>query len=57
VDIAIAALPAARRPAGNSGDAPTHATSKARKAGSIIATGNGSIGAGAFNNELVRWSA
>jgi hypothetical protein len=50
-DIAIAAPRAAKRPAGNNGDAPTHATNKARKAGSIIATGNGSIGVDAFNND------
>jgi len=51
VDIATAAPPAAKRPAGNNGDAPTLATNKARKAGSIIATGSGSIGVDAFNNE------
>jgi len=51
VDIAIAAPPAAKRPAGNNGDSPIRATNKARKAGSITATGNGSIGVDAFNNE------
>jgi hypothetical protein len=51
VDIAIAAPPVAKRPAGNSGDALIHGTNKARKAGSIIATGNGSIGVDAFKNE------
>jgi len=49
VDIAIAAPHAAKRPAGNNGDARIHATNKARKAGSTIATGNGSIGVDAFN--------
>jgi len=37
----------ARRHGSNSGAAPTAATNKARKAGSIIATGNGSTGGGA----------
>jgi len=50
VDIAIAAPDAAKRPADNNGDAPTHATNRALKAGSITATGSASTDVGAFND-------
>ena len=43
-DIAIAAAGAAQRPAGNNGDAPTLATNKVWKGGSITAIGSGSTG-------------
>lgn len=42
--IAIAARSAAGKPAFANGDAPMGGTSAARKAGRIIATGNGNIG-------------
>jgi hypothetical protein len=44
VDIAIAAPPAAKRPAGNNGGAPTGDTNKAPKAVSITATVSASTG-------------
>lgn len=50
--IAIAAPPAAKRPAENNAAVPTHATNKARKGGSITATGSASIGAGAFSGKF-----
>ena len=40
----IAASDAGEKPGGNKGGMPTGGTSKARKAGSITATGNGTIG-------------
>jgi hypothetical protein len=46
-DTAIAAHIAGNRRGGNSGVAPTAATSKARKDGSIIAIASGNIGGGA----------
>jgi hypothetical protein len=45
VDIAIAVPPAAKRPTGNNGGAPTGATKEAPKAGSITATVSASTGA------------
>ena len=45
-DTAIAAPNAANKPAVNSGGGLTNGTRRARKDGSIIATGSGSTGAG-----------